>query len=113
VNAKPRDDDPQTPLKVGSRWTCTSCTTAVVVVSTADGAMRLECCAAPMVVLGGETSRTRPPRATGAPSALLGKRYVQAECGLDILVTKGGAGPLTSNGEPLAVKEPKALPASD
>jgi hypothetical protein len=113
VNAEPRNDDPQTPLKAGSRWTCAICTTAVVVVSTADGAMRLECCAAPMVVFGGESSGAPPPRATGAPSALLGKRYVQTECGLEILVTKGGVGPLTSNGVPLTVKEPKALPASD
>ena len=45
--------------------------------------------------------------------SLLGKRYADEELGLELLCTKAGAGSLTCNGAPLALKGAKPLPASD
>jgi hypothetical protein len=45
--------------------------------------------------------------------SLLGKRYVDAESGLEALCSKPGAGSLSLDGRPLSMKEAKKLPASD
>jgi len=44
---------------------------------------------------------------------LLGKRYGDADLGLEILCTKPGRGSLSLHEVPLMVKEAKPLPASD
>ncbi len=48
-----------------------------------------------------------------ADGSLLGKRYADEDLGLELLCTKAGAGSLTCNGAPLALKGAKPLPASD
>ncbi|MCQ9179665.1 hypothetical protein KMT30_11605 [Streptomyces sp. IBSBF 2953] len=48
-----------------------------------------------------------------APDTLIGKRYVDPADTLELLCTASGTGRLTYRGKPLAVKPPKALPASD
>lgn len=45
--------------------------------------------------------------------ALLGKRYVCASCGAEVLVTKGGAGEPVCHGGTMPVAQPKPLPSSD
>jgi hypothetical protein len=44
---------------------------------------------------------------------LLGKRYVDEDTDLELLCSRPGAGALTADGRPLAVKTAKPLPASD
>ena len=48
-----------------------------------------------------------------AAGSVMGKRYVDAESGLEALCTKPGAGSLSLDGRPLAVKATKKLPSSD
>jgi hypothetical protein len=45
--------------------------------------------------------------------AVLGKRYVDADTGLEVLCTKAGRGVLSADGRQLTIKAPNALPASD
>lgn len=49
----------------------------------------------------------------GAPALALGKRYVEPTSGIEVLVVKPGAGPLTIGGAELVLKDAKPLPASD
>ena len=51
-----------------------------------------------------------PDHASGSQ---LGKRYVDAETGLEALCSKSGAGSLSIDGRPLTLKEAKKLPSSD
>jgi hypothetical protein len=44
---------------------------------------------------------------------MAGKRYTDAESGVELLCTKAGAGDLTFAGRPLQRKDAKPLPASD
>ena len=53
------------------------------------------------------------PSAGLADGALIGKRYSDDEQGLELLVTRGGAGTLAIGETPLALKDAKPLPASD
>jgi hypothetical protein len=62
---------------------------------------------------------TEPPvpadTATGSaePGTELGKRYGDAESGLELLCTRAGAGVLAVDGRPVRVLSARALPASD
>ncbi|MFJ8105791.1 hypothetical protein [Streptomyces sp. NPDC096132] len=86
-------------------------TTRVIVIRAPESATGpIECGGTPMVPAG--QALTAPP-AGEAPGTLIGKRYVDAADTLELLCTASGAGPLTFGGEPLTVKAPKALPASD
>jgi hypothetical protein len=100
-------------LKPGSRWASPVCDTEVVVVrgASVDGA--LECGGAAMVPQG-ETAQSGaaldPAFAEGSP---IGKRFVEAGSGLEVLVTKAGAGSLAVGGTALTLKDAKPLPSSD
>ena len=65
-----------------------------------------------MAPLGGARGRDEPApdRAGGT---LIGKRYMDAETGLEVLGSKAGKGSLSADGRLLLPKEPKPLPASD
>ncbi|WP_051866118.1 hypothetical protein [Streptomyces griseus] len=54
-----------------------------------------------------------PQPTSQVPDTLIGKRFVDPADTLELLCTASGAGHLTYGGRPLAVKPPKALPASD
>ncbi|MGZ6017199.1 MAG: hypothetical protein ACXWKO_00895 [Phenylobacterium sp.] len=100
-------------LKPGSRWKSTVCDTEVVLVRPPSAAASLECGGQPMVAHSAERPAglsLSPDRAEGS---LLGKRYVDAETGLEALCSKPGAGSLSLDGRPLTMKEAKKLPASD
>ena len=43
----------------------------------------------------------------------LGKRYVCAECGVEVLCNKGGTGTITCCDREMHLKEAKPLPSSD
>lgn len=98
-------------LKPGSRWSSAISAAEVVVVRPPSEAVTLELGGQAMVVAG--TAAPGPTGAAGEGGVTLGKRYFDAEVGLEVLCVKPGAGQLSVNGRPLEVKEPKALPSSD
>jgi len=99
-------------LKPGLRLRSQVCDTEVVVVKAA-GAVDLTCGGAPMVGKDhpADPAATLDPDRSGG--TLLGKRYTDGAATVEILCAKAGAGTLALDGEPLAVKSAKALPASD
>ena len=57
--------------------------------------------------------RSCTPDPALADGTLMGKRYAEPDVGLELLCTKPGAGTLTCNGAPIALKDAKPLPSSD
>jgi len=100
-------------LRPGARLESATCDTQVVVVRApgADAQVDLRCGGAPLRTLGTGGDRL-PLTAEGEPT-LLGKRYEDAEAGLELLCTQGGAGTLTVGNAPLGLKGAKPLPSSD
>ena len=100
-------------LKPGSRWKSAVCTAEVVVVRPPKAEVSLESGGSPMV--GFEAARPEgfTPDPRQAVGVAIGKRYIDADSGLEVLVNKAGAGPLSASGRPLQLKDAKALPASD
>ena len=100
-------------LKPGSRWKSAVCATEVVVVRPPSAAAVLECGGQPMVA----HAETPPAGQTPAPElsggSLVGKRYADADTGLEVLCAKPGAGSLSLSGRPLVVRDAKKLPSSD
>ncbi len=99
-------------LRPGSRLESATCDTQVVVVkASADGDVDLRCGGAPMREHG--SGGDRLPLTGVGEATLLGKRYEDAELGLELLCTQGGAGSLAIGDTPLLVKGAKPLPSSD
>ncbi len=100
-------------LKPGLRLRSTVCTTEVMVIRTAPGELDVRCGGSPMST----TDEASPAGLTLDPAhaqgTLIGKRYTDGAERFELLCTKGGAGSVSINGEPLRMKEAKALPASD
>jgi hypothetical protein len=100
-------------LKPGSRWRSAVCDAEIVIVKPPTAAVVLEC--------GGHAVKPHSePKAAGlapapdhAAGSQLGKRYVDEETSLEALCSKTGAGSLSVDGRPLALKEAKKLPSSD
>ena len=101
-------------LKPGSRWKSAVCTSEVVVVRSPAAPAVLECGGAPMIALGAERPavaiEVAPAHAAGS---VVGKRYADAESGLEALCAKAGAGSLYVDGRALVAKDAKKLPSSD
>jgi hypothetical protein len=97
--------------KPGLKLRSTVCSTEVVVVRPAAGAVDISCCGASMTEADGARGASAP--AVTADGILLGKRYADESSGLEVLCTKPGPGPLAVDGRELQVKGPKPLPASD
>ena len=100
-------------LKPGSRWKSAVCSAEVIVVRATRDAVELECGGHPMAAAGAATAAdgTLSPDFSGGVQ--VGKRYVDADSGVEMLCTKAGQGSLSLNGRPLTLKEAKALPSSD
>ena len=97
-------------LKPGSRWKSALSDVEVVVVRPPSAPGVLACGGAPMIPhAAAKQDAAAPPE--GASQA--GKRYHDAESGLEALCSKAGAGELAFEGRPLAPKDAKKLPASD
>ena len=99
-------------LKAGSRWKSAPCATEVVIVRPPNGAVVLECGGVPMAAAGQEVAAAALA-ADHANGTLIGKRYFDAESGLEVLAAKAGQGSLSVDGRPMPIKEAKALPSSD
>lgn len=100
-------------LKPGSRWKSAVCAAEVVVVRPPSAAVSLECGGAPMLAAGTERPEGGSVAEAHAAGSLLGKRYIDADTGLEALCAKAGAGSLSVDGRPLVVKDAKKLPSSD
>jgi hypothetical protein len=100
-------------LRVGSRLRSTACDTEVVVVRAPSDDVELRCGGHAMVALEGDPPERSPLVEDFADGTLLGKRYGSEELGLELLVTKPGAGSLSVGDTALGVKEAKTLPSSD
>ena len=100
-------------LKPGLRLESATCDTQVVVVKAPKDAADVDvrCGGASMREMGSGGDRT-DPAGDGDPT-LLGKRYEDADLGLELLCTQGGAGALSIGETPLVVKGAKPLPSSD
>ncbi|OAN58242.1 hypothetical protein [Sphingobium sp. TCM1] len=100
-------------LKPGSRWKSAVCDTEVVVVRPPKCDVVLECGGAPMVAKDAPVPEGLELSADLAGGTSVGKRYFSDAIGIEVLGSKAGKGSLSANGVPLALKEAKALPASD
>jgi hypothetical protein len=101
-------------LKSGSRLKSQVCDTQVIVVRAPDREVDLTCGGQPLVEITAEAVADLaldPALSAGSP---LGKRFtLDGEEGLEVLVTKAGAGTLAEGTTPLVLKDAKPLPASD
>jgi hypothetical protein len=100
-----------TGLTVGMRLYSAVCESEVVVIRAGDGAVDLNCGGQPMTADASRLVGELRPQLTS--ETRLGKRYVDAPSGLEVLCARPGAGGLTVDGRALTIKAPQALPASD
>lgn len=101
-------------LKPGARLRSQVCSTEVIVVRLPASALDLRCGGVPMVALGTDVADGQQPAPGLDAGSQLGKRYTAADDeGLEILVTKAGAGTLSAGDAPLVLKQAKPLPSSD
>jgi len=92
----------------GQRLYSAASTAEIIVVKAAS--VELSCAWEPMVTARPDST----PQSPGADSPVqLGKRYTDEKSGLLVLCTKGGAGPLTADGNILGELQTQALPSSD
>lgn len=99
-------------IKPGSRWKSAVCAAEMVVVRPPNAAGELQCGGVAVVALTDETSggAVHPDHANGV---LIGKRYIDATSGIEVLGAKAGQGSLAFDGRAMTLKEAKPLPASD
>jgi hypothetical protein len=100
-------------IKPGSRWRSAVDSVEVVVVRPPQREVSLECGGQPMVPL----AETPPAGLVASPDfsagTVVGKRYVDAESGIELLGSKAGASSLSIDGRAMTLKDAKPLPASD
>ncbi|CAM2808804.1 PAAR domain-containing protein [Prescottella defluvii] len=96
-------------LRVGARLRSVTSAAELIVIRIPAQDVDLRCDGVAMVT----------PEAAGAPEGVtsgeiqLGKRYCTEDGTVELLCTKPGSGTLTVGDQPLGVKAPKAMPASD
>ena len=100
-------------LRPGAKLESATCDAQVVVVKVPADAVDIDlrCGGAPMREAGAGGDRS--PVTGDGEAPLLGKRYEDAELGLELLCTKAGEGALTIGDTPLLLKGSKPLPSSD
>lgn len=100
-------------LKAGTRLKSAVCETQVIAVRAPNVDVVVTCGGQPLLALDAEPPAGAAIEAGHDGGTLLGKRYADEELGIELLCTKAGAGALWLNGEPMRLKEAKALPSSD
>jgi hypothetical protein len=100
-------------LKPGSRWKSAVCDAEFVVVRPAKTPVTLACGGAPLIAHAQARPDGATPSGDHARGSAAGKRYADAETGLEALCSKAGAGSLSIDGRPIGAAEAKKLPASD
>ena len=100
-------------LKPGLRLKSAVCSTEVMVIRSPGNAALISCGGTEMLAV----TEAAPPGVVLDPAhaqgSLIGKRYVDAAEALELLCTKGGEGAISVDGQPLSIKQAKALPSSD
>jgi len=99
-------------MKPGLKLFSAVCTTEVVVVRAAPGALDLRCGGEPLATEATPAKRAEPAAGFDA-GTLLGKRYSDGDGTLELLCTKAGEGSLSIGETLLELKGAKPLPASD
>lgn len=99
-------------LKPGSRWKSRVCGGEFVLVRAPGGEGELTCGGVALVPQGSSAPSVEATEPAG-DGTMAGKRYAEAESGVELLCTKPGSGALAFAGRPLARKDAKPLPASD
>ena len=87
--------------------------TEVIVVRAASSDKTLECGGHAMLPQGEERPSGLTIDPAFAEATAVGKRFEDADSGLEVLVTKAGEGTLTLDGVALPMKGAKPLPSSD
>jgi len=101
-------------LTAGTRLRSAVCDMEGIVIRQPDSAGSLACGGIPMLDAKNPASTSAERIAQAEPNrALIGKRYVDEESGLEVLCSKQGLGGLSFDGRPLTLKQAKPLPASD
>ncbi|ASR03224.1 MULTISPECIES: hypothetical protein [Gordonia] len=100
-------------LKTGSRLQSQVCGTQVIIVKAPAGESELDCGGQPMIDVTKTPATGLTPAAGLDSGTQLGKRYVDPEDTVEVLVTKPGTGTLSLGGTPLDIKSAKPLPSSD
>lgn len=100
-------------FKAGMRLKSAVGETQVICVRAPEGEAEVTCGGHPLLSMDAEAGDGLSILAGHEGSTLLGKRYADEEVGIELLCTKGGDGALYLNGQPMGLKEAKALPSSD
>ena len=100
-------------LKAGSRLQSAVCDTQAIVVRAPKDDVDLRCGGHPLIAQGGEKPAGLALDPAQSAGSLMGKRYADDDLGLELLITKGGAGSLSLGAEAMHLKDAKPLPSSD
>jgi hypothetical protein len=96
--------------RIGTRLYSATSTVEVIVTRVSDADVEIVCHGAPML----ESQDGRELDGDGGPADVpVGKRFADAAGTIELLCVKAGAGPLSVDGEDLAMREAKPLPSSD
>ncbi|WP_439485429.1 hypothetical protein [Blastomonas fulva] len=100
-------------IKPGSRWKSAVCDAQMVVVRPPQASGVLQCGGSAVLELTDAAAPSGSIHPDHAGGVLIGKRYTDAESGIEVLGAKAGKGSLAFDGRPLQIKDAKPLPASD
>ena len=100
-------------LKAGSRLQSAVCDTQAIVVRAPQVDVDLRCGGHPMIAQGSPAGEAQTLDPNHSGGSAMGKRYADEDLGLEVLITKAGAGSLSVGDEVLHLKDAKPLPSSD
>lgn len=100
-------------IKPGSRWKSAVCDAQMVVVRPPKAAGELQCGGVAVLDLNDAATPSGDVQPDHAGGVLVGKRYTDADSGIEVLGAKAGKGSLAFDGRVLQLKDAKPLPASD
>jgi hypothetical protein len=100
-------------LKTGSRLRSQVDDTELIVIKAPATDVELLIGGHPAIDVGAEPDSGLSLDPAHSGGSLLGKRYTRAAADVELLVTKGGEGSMSIDGETLEPKESKPLPSSD
>lgn len=100
-------------VKTGMRLRSAVCETEIIVVRAMSSDLDLRCGGRPMLPVGAAPTEKSGPAAGYDDPTLLGKRYADSDDAIEVLCAVAGPSTLSIGEEPLSVKGPRPLPASD
>src|SRR3972149_10323097 len=99
--------------KPGSRWKSAVCDTEVVVVPPPKAPVSLQCGGQAMIAHADAKPAGAALSADFSGGTQAGKRYIDAESGIELLCSQAGKGSPAMDGRAIAAADAKKLPASD